>query len=344
MDFYITIHDITKEVNINKLITSFRGHNRSNRMDSRILHRIKELVFDRQKFYSVKEHLGDLISFITKNLTSDNVEIMKWSLECVAEIVHRFQVSVSLNVFNEVLLVILIDQKDIQYSIYHCLEVLFMYTNYHFQIRLTHIMPILIDKVFSDNGRMEIDGYHCIQFCLGLSLFGSLNNIDNSLYLMVSGNIDKICKCFDISFPQEDFNPFWLSHSVIISFYILYKHFVIVPSFSTENSFSETISPYLNSFDNAVTYMISLGKNDHVFIKCRALCLLCFSHQIYKSLNRGLNQHLTESAEGAILEAIDLFDDFFPRKPHLIALERYDYVDIDFLRTCLREWDESRLS
>ena len=199
MDFYLTIDDITKEENINKLITSFRGHDRSNRIDSMILYRIKELVFNRQNFYSIREHLDDIINFITKHLTSDNVDIMKWSLECVAEIVHDFQVSVSFNVFNEVLSVILIDWKDIQYSIYHCLEVLFMCTNYNFQIPLTHMIPILIDKVHADNSRMEIDGCHYIQFCLWLSLFGSLNNIDHSLYLMVSGNIDKICNCFDIS-------------------------------------------------------------------------------------------------------------------------------------------------
>ena len=347
MDFYVTIDDIMKEENINKLITCFRGHNRSNRIDSKILDRIKELVFNRENFYSIREHLDDIINFITKHLTSDNVDIMKWSLECVAEIVHDFQVSVSFNVFNEVLSVILIDRKDIQYSIYHCLEVLIMYTNYHFQIPLTHIIPILIDKVHADNGRMEIEGYHCIQFCLGLSLFGSLNNIDYSLYLMVSGNIDKICNCFDISLLEEDFNPFWLSHSIIISFYILYKYFLIVPNFSTENTsnlFSEAITPFLNSFHNAVTNIIPLGKHGHVFPKGRALCLLCFSLQIYKSLNGGLNRDLTESAEGAILEAIDVFEDLFPqpRNPQLIALERYDYVDINFLRTCLTEWYDSR--
>ena len=105
---------------------------------------------------------------------SDNVETIKSSLECVAEIVHDFQVSVSFNVFNKVLSVILIDRKDIQYSIYHCLEVLFMYTNYHFQIPLTHIIPILIDKVHANNGGMEIDGYHfslawgylCLEFLI----------------------------------------------------------------------------------------------------------------------------------------------------------------------------------
>jgi len=70
--------------------------------------------------------------------------------------------------------------------------------------------------------------------------------------------------------------------------------------------------------------MISLRKHDH-FQKGRALCLFCFSHQIYKSLNRGLNRHLTESAEGAILESIDVFEDLFPRNPQLITLERYVY-------------------
>ena len=193
---------------------------------------------------------------------------------------------------------------------------------------------------------MEIESYHCIQFCLGLSLFGSLNNIDYSLYLMVSGNIDKICNCFDISLLEEDFNPFWLSHSIIISFYILYKYFLIVPNFSTENTsnlFSEAITPFLHSFDNAVAYIIPLGKHGHVFEKGRALCLLCFSHQIYKSLNGGFNQHLFESAEGAILEAMDVFENLFPhpRNPQLIALERYDYVDINFLRTCLTECYDS---
>ena len=94
IDFYLTIDDITKEGDINKLITSFRGHNRSNRIDSKILDRIKELVFNRENFYSIREHLDNIINFITKHLTSDNVDIMKWSLECVAEIVHDFQVSV----------------------------------------------------------------------------------------------------------------------------------------------------------------------------------------------------------------------------------------------------------
>jgi hypothetical protein len=127
----------------------------------------------------------------------------------------------------------------------------------------------------------------------------------------------------------------------------LYKYFLIVPNFSTENIsnlFSDTITPFLNSFDNAVTNMIPLGKHGHVFQKGRALCLLCFSHQIYKSFYGGLNRHVTESAEGAILEAIDVFEDLFPqpRNPQLIALERYDYADINFLRTCLTEWYESK--
>ena len=57
-----------------------------------------------------------------------------------------------------------------------------------------------------------------------------------------------------------------------------------------------------------------------------------------------MNRDLTESAEGAILEAIDVFEDLFPqqRNPQLIALECYDYVDINFLRTCLTEWYDSR--
>ena len=114
------------------------------------------------------------------------------------------------------------------------------------------------------------------------------NNIDHSLNSVVSGNNEKICKCYDISFLEEDLNPFWLSHSIIISFLILNKYFLTVPKFLTENSlnsFSETITPFLNSFDDAVTYMISLGKHDHVFQKDRALCLLCISDQnllIYK--------------------------------------------------------------
>ena len=72
--------------------------------------------------------------------------------------------------------------------------------------------------------------------------------------------------------------------------------------------------------------------------------MLCFSHQIYKSLNRGLNQHLTESAESAILGETEVFEDLFPRNLQLIIIapERYDYVDFDFLRTCLTEWYESR--
>ena len=76
------------------------------------------------------------------------------------------------------------------------------------------------------------------------------------------------------------------------------------------NSSSETIIPFLNSFDDAVTYMNSLGKHDHVF-QARVVPFAYYVSviKIYKSLNRGLNQHLTEMAEGAILDAdIDIYE------------------------------------